>query len=700
MTTTESPDRSHRFLVTVLAVLLALLVCSRLAGIVKSTPWTMDADEAVHAVEALRLTESLEEGRLLDFARDSYFPERWHPPVNDHLRWYGPVHAWCVAPVFAIFGASDFTARVPSVFFLFGTALLFFALARRLAPRDPEICGLVAVALLLCSPNQLTFSAQSLVASTSVFFCFLALLTFLRSQERDHPRGRAIIAGVVLGLAILAKYDHGGVLALCLGVTELARVRFDPRALFRTGAGLLFLIAGGMVVVWFAHPDKLAALHDSIQHPFLGSPRTIFLDFLLTWIVEYAPGLAVGALAFVAAVVLRKRLAEPALRAVWIWAIFAALFYALRGRYHFRYNIVEAPIFLLLLAVVLPGWIRRLSAHCADPALRRRTVTGLLLWFVGAVGLIAGIAAALAPDLIFDLARGPAEWLWSLREDHWGLRREPQHYVDHYATYYADFVAWFGGSLASSAIGLFVIGATILMARYLTVTRRQTTLMVSAAFLIAIVPGAVQLHSRLPGMVDWELEGHPELGRVHAFIAENAPPGTTVLLAGGWDQLTNNSLRWYRATDPRRSRVPLAAVDVTGDMIGSVVFPPKFRILWWATQLATAPAADLPRRLVLIEPGPYFLYHTQFGPEVAIYDEIINRRGSYQALAEGTFPSLDCRVRVLRREGHPPPVELPRASMEAVSLLPELSGTPCVRTWVGDGGWSLRDESLRHYVAR
>jgi hypothetical protein len=700
----SSPDRKRSILIGAFAVLLSLFVCGRLADIVRTTQWTMDADESVHAVEALRLTESLEEGRLLDFLRDSYFPERWHPTADSHLRWYPPVHAWCVAPLFAIFGASDFTARLPSVAFLFGTALLFFALARRLArgaPRgDPAMSGLVAVALLLSSPNQLTFSAQSLVASAAVFFCFLALLAYLRSLEQDHPRGRALLAGFLLGIAILTKYDHGGILALCLGISELWRVRFRARALWRGGAPLLFAVAGAMVLAWFAHPDKLVSLLDSVRHPFLGSPRTIFLDFFLTWIVEYAPGLAAGVLAFGSGIALRKRLADPAIRAVWIWAVFSAVFYVLRGRYHFRYNIVEAPIFLLMLAVVLPEWVRSGGARLADPAMPRRTAVGLALWLVGAIGVIVGIGAALAPDALFDLLRTPAYWFWNLREGHWGMQRPASEYVDYYAAHYADFVVWFGGSLASTSIGIFVVGAATLLWRYLPATRRHATVMVSAALVVAIVPGAVQLHSRLAGMVDWELEGHPELAQLHAFIIEHAPPGQVVLLGGGWDQLTNNSLRWYRASRSRGARPPLGAVEVTGDMIGSVVIPPKRRIAWWAKRLAGAPADELPRRIVLVEPGPRFLYRALIGPEVAIYEEIVGRRGSFEELADGFFPALDCHVRILRREGHPPPVEPPWERMEAVGLIVDGSWNPCLRVWVGEGGWLLHDDSLRHYIAR
>src|SRR5262245_18180280 len=155
----------------------------------------MDADEAVHAVEALRLEDSLAHGDIGGFLREVWTPERWAPPVNPHVRWYPPVHALATVPFLALLGASDFSARLPSVFFLFGTALCFFALGRRLAPRTWALSGLLATLLLLASPYLLTFSAQSLTEPASLFFTFLALLLYLRSLEREHPPGRAALAG-------------------------------------------------------------------------------------------------------------------------------------------------------------------------------------------------------------------------------------------------------------------------------------------------------------------------------------------------------------------------------------------------------------------------------------------------------------------------------------------------------------------------
>src|SRR5262245_23667781 len=211
-----------------LAGLLAAAACLDLGLVVHATRWTMDADEAVHAIEALRLHEHLERGELGAFLVDSYFPERWQPPVDPHLRWYPCLHAWLTLPSFALLGVSDFTARLPSVVLLFLTSLVFFALGARLARSLRAASGLTASLLVLAAPNLLTFSAQCLIGTAVLFACFLALLAYLWSLDRDHPPGRAVLAGLALAAAILTKYDHGGVLAASLGLCELLRVRCSP----------------------------------------------------------------------------------------------------------------------------------------------------------------------------------------------------------------------------------------------------------------------------------------------------------------------------------------------------------------------------------------------------------------------------------------------------------------------------------------
>jgi hypothetical protein len=694
---------------SVLAAVLALGACAALLAIVRSTRWTMDADESVHAVEALRLHEDVTDGRLGDLLHDAYFPERWHPPVDDHLRWYPPVHALCTLPFFALLGPSDFSARLPSVVFLLGSCACAFFLGARLARAHAAWGGLAAVALFLAAPNLLTFSAQSLTEGAALFFALLAFLAYLRSLEAGHPRGRALVTGLALGAAALAKYDHGGFEIACLCLCELLRARFRPRALLASGAAWIFGPAILLIGLWFAHPDKLDALRDSLAHPFYGTPRSALLDLALTGVVEYGSSLATAALALAAFFALRRRLGEPHLRAAWLWCGCALVFYALRGRFHFRYNFVEAPLFLLLLAAALPEGVDRLAAVLVAPRSRRRERGWTLLWVGSAALLGFGLLVCARPAALFDATRAPLDWLWGLRDDHWGMQLEPRAHIDRLAADYASFAVFLGGSLAALGLAVFLLATTALAGAVRPLARRGARIAIGIALLVALSPGAIALYDDLRERVEWELEGHPELNDVHAFVAVHAPPRATILLGGAWDQLPNNALRWYLTTSPAArpaSTAPrplLGDRSVVGDMIGSVVFPPEPRIAYWAERLALAPAAELPELVVLIVPGPRFLYHALMGPEAAVYRSVLDQRGSHAVIAERHFPTLDCVVTILARTPGSKPIaahsELLRShGIDPVD--PRRPGQPSSRAWAGEHGWIVRDEALRYFVRR
>lgn len=659
-----------------LATTLVLAVGGWLVWFTLHTEWVMDADEAVHAVEALRLHDDLARADAAAFLRDTYFPEVWHPEVDPHVRWYPFVHAWALLPSFALFGPSDFSARLPSIVFLVGTCAVFFELARRLARERGELCGLLAVLLLLTAPNLLTFAVQSLIALAALFTCSLALLAYLWSLEREHPPGRAVLAGLALAVAMLTKYDHGGILALALGGAELLRARFDPRRFVRSGAFRLLLVAGLPVALWFAHPAKLAALADSAAHPFSGSPRVIAQDLVVTWWTEYSSSAVLGLLAPLALLTFARRLSEPGPRAVWLWGAGSLVFYALRARYHFRYNIVEAPILLLLLATELPCWVR--AAAEGLPRWRPAGVAG------GAACLVLGLWAVRDPAGALASLEAPFRWFYGLRADHWGMKLEPAAYVAHYV----EGMQALGRHAGLSLVGLGLAGLLVAALAGRVCGAGATggrERLAWAALGLAAVPSTLAMAQRLPRMIESELEGHPELRQVHDFVREHAPAGTTVLLAGGWDQLPNNAVRWYRAIDggERLERVP-----VVGDMIGSQVFPPGPRIAHWAERLAVGGAERLPERLLLLQPGARFLYRARFGPEAVLYERLARERGAYAELARASFPALGLEARMLERRWSPPPLAAER--LPAASELER-------RQWVGKGGWAMGDEALRHF---
>jgi len=651
----------------VLALFALFVAGAYLSSIVHASRWVMDADEAVHAVEALRLHDRLVQGEVGGFLEDTYFPERWQPPVNPHVRWYPFVHAWFVQPFFIFFGANDFSARLPSVVLLIGTGLCFFELARRLASDSPGASGLIAVLLLLAAPNVLTFSSQSLVASAGLFFSYLALLAYLWSLEGNHRIGRALPAGIALGIATLTKYDHGGFLALVLGLCELGRVRFSIPRFLRPGPdhGTPAVLLGAaflMVAAWFAHPDKLEALGDSVRHPLPSSLARLVRNTASTLFVEYSSSAAVGLASIVAFFSLVRRLREPGLRAVWSWLFFATLFYVVRGRFYFRYNIVEGPGYLLLLAVVLPSWWRSAVAWLERAAEPRDLWRALGGWVASSSLVGVGLLAWVAPRYPF---RWTSETSLSVTED----------FLDVFRYLGASSVALGAGGVCFCVARLVMHGGG---------ARRTSELLAALSFTLTALPGAVSLYRELPERVDWELEGHPEIGELCAFVGENMPDPSSVLLSGGWDQLTNNTLRWYmltRGVEPRN----FDDVQVTGDMIGSIVFPAEPRVAYWAKTLATAPIEELPATLVQVRRGKDFLYHTWIGNENQVYAPVLEMRNAYESIAWRSFETLGCAVEILGRRDEAAPL----------AGMPEMPDY--VQFKIAPHGWAFTDEALRHF---
>jgi len=672
-----------------LAAALALLACAWLARMVIDSEWVMDADEAVHAVEALRRFDRLEHGRIGQFLVDSYLPERWQPPVQDHVRWYAIVHSWSLLPAFALLGPSDVSARLVSVLYLLASCGLVFALARRLAPRAPAWGGFAAVALLLSAPNVITFTPQALTEPCTLFWCLLALYAYVRFVETPQAGRRAVLTGTALAVCVLTKYDHGILLGVCLGVAELVRLRGRVDQLLKSPALWVFAIPVLTLGLWLAHPDKLQAFRDTLAHPAYGTWRVIAAEFLGSWIYEYTSSLGALALIGVTFVLAWRRLDDPRLRAVWIYAALSALLLTLRARFHFRYNLIEVPVFFVLAGALAPDALWRLAgwmASAAPPGLRRTAVLGsiggaLTLGFtwiaVGQPGLVQRFLRALLGPLLGDT---PGRF---------GLSRSAEEYA-------LELQAGLQGYLSLCGISVLTLGAALLglaawaglaSLGHLPRARHLRALLVTLG--LATLPGTADFWSRADAAVRWEWEGTPELQGLMAKVAQDTPLPATVLLGGGWDQLTNNTLRWYLLTRHLKPRPAYDDVQVVGDMIGSLVLGEAPRIAWWARVLREEPIARLPERVVLLDWREDFLYEEDLGPEVALYRAILEQREAYERRTSTAFDGLGLGLEVwTRRAAQVPPLSEPRGAAASSGTDPSQRSTT--------GRWSISDRSWRH----
>jgi hypothetical protein len=627
---------------------LTLFVTTTLIHAAATTRATMDADEAVHAIEALRRYDDLARGKLPQFLRDSYFPERWQPPVQDHLLWYPIVHSWSLLPSFVIFGVNDFAARLPSILWLAATCLIFYALARRIAPSHGEIAGMLSVFFLLAAPNVITFATQCLIETCSLFWAALSLYAYIRYVEAPDAR-RAAYAGAALAGALLTKYDHGLVQIACLGVIELLRHRLRVIAALRSTASLLFGLPMIVFALWLAHPDKLQAFRDAFTHPAYGSKPMIALNFAASWLLEYTSSpavvLAIGG-AFYWGL---RRERDFRLRAVALYALLAMLLLAVRARFQFRYNLVEAPMALLLVAAVIPAWIDRVARAGSLAAAGPLRVWSWVLGVSGVVGAALCAALIWAPARVAALATFLIRPVFDIAAVRGGLVRTVEHYTTWFVGGMRAALSDSGWTFLATPIALMLLAAWLAMPPL----RRRLN---GARFLtgvagLAFLPGAFYLHSpaELSRRVTWEYECIPALAEITDFIDRHTPVRAFLLFGGGWDQLPNNSVRWYLQSQ----RVPRPTFDdikVVGDMIGSIVQPSAPRIRQWAEVLAQNKGSGLPDRIVLVDPLDGFRYRIPRSAEVAIYRDVLEARGGYHVLDAAEFAAVGCRVEILARD--------------------------------------------------
>lgn len=270
-----------------LAVLLAVW-SGYLGAVILAMPYVGHADYADNAVVARNLLAG--RGWTVDYVTQFY---RLYDGVTRPQETWPLLQPVWVAASFAIFGVSNWAAKIPNLLFLLVLALAVYQAGARLWDRR---VGLVAVALLITShlyfklviyvTNDLGFTLFAFGALILLYFAWgapgaAALQARSRYGGMSQQLALTILSGVLTGLMLLQKPGSGGLIALGMGLWFL-RVRFD--ALPRTLADLRVRLAP--VVVWGAVAFVLLA-------PYLVRNMLTFgVPFYSTeskdaWVLEY-----------------------------------------------------------------------------------------------------------------------------------------------------------------------------------------------------------------------------------------------------------------------------------------------------------------------------------------------------------------------------------------------------------------------------
>lgn len=208
------------------------------------------------AMQGMRPLYSPDEGRYTNVALIMLDTGDWlHPMLHPEVQHWSkpPLTYWSIAASLAVFGHSEFAARLPGALAFAGVILLILRLGRRLVPDQPWLPALI-YATFLFPPI-----ASNLVTTDGLlnFFVTLQGVMFVEMWWADSPqaarRARRWL-WVAAGLAFLTKGPPGLlVLAACLLFAAWSEGWRGLRRVFAWDALALFLAFGFSwyaIVVW------------------------------------------------------------------------------------------------------------------------------------------------------------------------------------------------------------------------------------------------------------------------------------------------------------------------------------------------------------------------------------------------------------------------------------------------------------------
>jgi len=209
------------------SILLTVSAALTLPNLGVTSLW--DVDEAVNAQAAREMRDA----------------DTWViPTFNYQLRTAKPVMLyWLQRLSYAVFGVSEWSARLPSVLAGWASVLLTYELARRMFDRGTaRLAGLVLTSVIQFG----VLSHAATPDATLLMFTLFALLAFWVGHTSDS-RAYWVVTAVACGLAVLTKGPVGVVLPAGVITVYFAANRELGRLLDRRllVAGLAFLLVAG-----------------------------------------------------------------------------------------------------------------------------------------------------------------------------------------------------------------------------------------------------------------------------------------------------------------------------------------------------------------------------------------------------------------------------------------------------------------------
>jgi hypothetical protein len=254
-------------------------------------------------------------------------------PHRDFYANYGPAQFYVVASLFKLFGPSAMAERLWDFAIKAAIATLSFAAVR-------SCCRPAAafVAYIVCVIWLGTFGSPGFPLFPAILFSVAATLMVASSEARDLPRRTIVLAGGLIGLTALFRYDVGGLVGTALMVMLMVaavrrgnrfwRTPASPPWLFAAGAAVVF---GPVAVAYLAAGGPISAFIHDVFYASTYYPQTRSLPFPSPAVLWNAPLESIAYLppAVVAVAVASVASGKSERSLGWIIAVFAALCVAL-----------------------------------------------------------------------------------------------------------------------------------------------------------------------------------------------------------------------------------------------------------------------------------------------------------------------------------------------------------------------------------
>lgn len=351
----------------------------------------------------------------------------WVPTFNGDLRFDKPILLyWIMMPLYALFGISEWTARLPSALAMTGLVFTIWYFIRRLIDRGAAFTA----AMLFASAIHIVVIGRAAVPDPLLMLCLaIALFGLLTVYIERNREGQylLVVSYVAIGLGVLAKGPVAVVMpVLILTSFLLLQGEWSRWRLFRPWLGLsvaalvalpwyvtVGLLTEGEWLKGFLFHHNLERFTDTLQgHG--GFPGMYVLSFILGWF----PWSMLLIYASISGAWRLQALRQQPMRLFLLcWMGAFLVFFTLARTQLPNYTLPAFPAAAALMAL----WI-----HQSDAAVQKKAWRGLV-WVIPALGLLFTIGGGFAIQRMW-----PGEWFYSLVflpgsvVVAWWLRRKPE----------------------------------------------------------------------------------------------------------------------------------------------------------------------------------------------------------------------------------------------------------------------------------